>query len=56
MEASAEAEGLAIMFPPIIRPLSEALGEALDDEEGLAIMFPPIICESLIIVPLGIIC
>jgi hypothetical protein len=44
------------MLPPIIRPLSEALGEALADEEGLAIMFPPIICELSIIVPSGIIC
>jgi hypothetical protein len=51
-----------MLLPPVIRPLSEALGEELADEEGLAIMLlPPIICELFIcelsiIVPSGIIC
>ena len=59
-DALADAEGLAIVLPSIIRPLSVALdvalGVALADAEGLAIMLPSIICESSIICPLGIMC
>jgi hypothetical protein len=49
-EALAEAEGLAIMLPLIVDPLSVALGVALADAEGLAIILSSIIC------PLGIMC
>ena len=49
-EALADAEGLAIMLPFIICPLSVALGVALADAERLAIMLLGIIC------PLGIMC
>ena len=51
-EALADAEGLAIILPLIVDPLSVALaeGEALADAEGLAIILSSIIC------PLGIMC
>jgi hypothetical protein len=49
-EALADAEGLAIMLPLIVDPLSVALGVALADVEGFAIILSSIIC------PLGIMC
>jgi hypothetical protein len=56
VEALADAEGLALMLLPIVRPLPVALGVAPADAEGLAIMLPSIICVSFIIRPLGIMC
>ena len=49
-EALADAEGLAIMLPPIVDPLFVELGVALADAEGFAIILSSIIC------PLGIMC
>jgi hypothetical protein len=56
VEVLADAEGLAIILPPIVLPLPVALGVALADAEGLAIVLPPIICALSIIVPSGIMC
>ena len=38
MEALDDAEGLAIMLSPIVRPLPVALGVAPADAEGLAML------------------
>jgi hypothetical protein len=49
-EALDDAEGLAIILPPIVDPLFVALGVALADAEEFAIILSSIIC------PLGIMC